>query len=291
MKSIYQLIPDIYRLVGTRDGWFTTEIAQALSAEISLKLQTNFGPREDRKTLRLSKSGPICPKHLWHSVHTPELAEPLNPQAVVKFAYGHIIESMALALAKAADHEVTGEQDELTVLDIKGHRDCVIDGYIVDVKSCSKPMFDRIQRKALAYEDDFGYLDQLDGYMVGSAEDDLVRHKSVAFIWAIEKVTGAMCLYEHHLRYDHIVERLALHKAIVARSTPPACTCKEVKDGESGNLKLDVKGSYSPFKWVCKPGLRRFNYADGPHFLTRVVRHPAAHILEFDKHGQRVYTM
>jgi hypothetical protein len=233
--------------------------------------------------------GPICPKHLWHSIHTPHLAEPLPPETIFKFSYGHTIEAMAIALAKEAGHEVTGEQDELVVDSIKGHRDCVLDGYIVDVKSCSSRMFQKFEKKEIAADDPFGYLDQLDGYMVGSAEDDLVRVKDVAFIWAIDKTLGKMVLYEHHLREASILERLAAYKSIVASPTSPACTCEEVTDGKSGNLKLGVKASYSSFKHVCKPALRTFIYSDGPRYLTRVVRRPEASIIELDKHGHRVY--
>lgn len=253
-------------------------------------MEMNFGPREARGALRLSKMGAICPRHLWYSVNRPELAEPFTPQTIIKFAYGHTVEALAIALTKAAGHEVTGEQDELTVAGVKGHRDCVIDGHVVDVKSCSSRVFDRIKRKALAFEDDFGYLDQLDGYMVGSSDDDLVRVKDVAFIFAIDKTTGGMCLYEHHLRHDQIMARVANHKAIVAAEVPPPCTCPEVKDGDSGNFKLGPTGSYSQFKWECRPDLRCFLYADGPRYLTRIRRKPQAHIIEIDKHGHRVYT-
>lgn len=196
---------------------------------------------------------------------------------------------MAIALAKEAGHAVTGEQDELTVDGIKGHRDCVIDGYIVDVKSCSSRMFEKFQKKTISMDDPFGYLDQLDGYMVGSAEDDLVRVKDTAFIWAIDKTLGKMVLYEHHLRKASILARVASHKAIVALDVPPPCTCEEVPDGKSGNMRLGVKGSYSPFKHSCKPGLRTFIYSDGPRYLTRVVRRPEPHVIEIDKHSHRVY--
>lgn len=255
-------------------------------------MQMNFGERVERKALRLSKMGPICPKHLWFSVHKPELAEPFTGQTIFKFAYGHTVEAMAIALAKAAGHEVTGEQDELVVNDVKGHRDCVLDGHIVDVKSCSSRMFERIARKALAFEDDFGYLDQLDGYMVGSIEDDLVRVKDIAFIWAINKETGAMSLYEHHLRKAHILARVANHKAVVASPVPPACTCETVEDGKSGNYILGVKGSYSQFKYECNPDLRCFLYSGGPRYFTRVVKRPVykgVPLVEIDRRGRHVY--
>jgi len=80
-------------------------------------------------------------KPLWHSIHTPEKAEALPAWAEIKYTYGHILEALAISLAKAAGHEVTGEQDAITVDGILGHRDCVIDGCVVDVKSANRPEF------------------------------------------------------------------------------------------------------------------------------------------------------
>jgi len=233
-----------------------------------------FGKRSDPPSLRLSKMGDMCPRHLWYSIHHPELAEALPAEAIIKFSYGHTIEALAISLAKASGHSVTGEQDELTVDGIKGHRDCVIDGYVVDVKSCSGRMFEKFKTKTIRNDDPFGYLAQLDGYMVGSADDDLVLHKDVAFIWAIDKTLGKMCLYEHHLREMYIRERIARYKKIVALDVPPRCECGSVADGKSGNLKLDAKASYSPFKRQCIPHLRTFLYSTGPVDLVKVVRKP-----------------
>lgn len=276
LTNIRTLIPDIRRLLASR-------------GEIDIPMIIHFGERKEKPTLRLSKMGPICPKHLWHSIHTPDLAEALPPEAIFKFSYGHTIETMAIALAKEAGHEVTGEQDELVVAGIKGHRDCVLDGYIVDVKSCSSRMFEKFVKKTIATDDPFGYLDQLDGYMVGSVEDDLVRVKDVAFIWAIDKTLGKMVLYEHRLREDSIRSRIEDHKRVVSSPQPPDCTCGIVADGKSGNYKLDVKASYSPFKYVCQPRTRTFLYSDGPRYLTTVARRPAIDIIELDKSGRRVY--
>lgn len=238
MKNINQLIPDIYELLQRRE-------------DIDIPHTIHFGDRKEPPTLRLSKMGDICPRHLWYSIHHPELAEPYNSETLIKFSYGHTIERMAIALAKAAGHEVTGEQDELTVDGVKGHRDCVIDGYVVDVKSCSQFTFKKIQTGAIRQDDSFGYLAQLDGYMVGSDNDDLVRYKDTAFIWAIDKTLGKMCLYEHKLRRNFIIERVGDYKAIVAQATPPACQCKRVYDKKSGTFKPDAQASYSPYKRYC----------------------------------------
>ncbi len=179
-----------------------------------------------------------------------------------------------MSLAKTAGHEVTGEGDELWVDGVRGHRDCVIDGCIVDVKSTSSFGFAKFKDKSISQNDPFGYLDQLDGYLVGSQHDDLVRVKDRAYLWACDKTLGHMCLYEHRLRQDSIRERIKLYREIVGRDEPPACTCKTVVDGKSGNLKLDTKASYSAYKHFCFPKLRTFLYASGPVYLTKVVRTP-----------------
>jgi hypothetical protein len=226
----------------------------------------------------LSQMGDTCPRALWYSIHHPELAEPLPPQAMLKYSYGHILEAQTIALAKAAGHEVTGEQDELVVDDIKGHRDCVIDGCIVDVKSSSLLASRSLRTGVLGTTILSVILDQLDGYLVGSSDDPLVRSKDRAYILAIDKQLGHMVLYEHTLRAldgsPNINNRIAEVKRIVGQHSPPACNCGTIPDGQSGNIRLDTRASYSPFKQVCFPNLRTFLYSKGPVYLTRVVRVP-----------------
>ena len=242
-----------------------------------------------KASLRLSKMGPTCPKALWYSIHHPELAEPMPPWAINKFSYGHMIEAWTLTLAKAAGHSVEGEQDELTLDGVVGHRDCVLDGYIVDVKSCSSRMFKRFEDKTILETDSFGYLDQLDGYTMASIDDPLVRDVSKAYILAIDKTLGHMCLYEHGVRHDQIRERVRAHKEVVERSNPPPCQCKTKLEGRSGNIALDTKASYSSYKHCCFPNLRTFIYSDGPIYLTKVVRPP--NVPELSKTGKIVQTI
>src|SRR5882757_8566077 len=123
MKNIYQLIPDIQHLVGKKDGWFTPELAKSFGEDVARRVSEKFNSPETAPTLRLSQMGPKCPKALWHSIHTPGENEALPPWAEVKFAFGHILEALAITLAKAAGHEVTGEQDAVYIDGIKGHRD------------------------------------------------------------------------------------------------------------------------------------------------------------------------
>jgi len=271
--NIYTLIPDIQKLVERKDGWLTQELAELLGKDIASRLKAQFNEPEKTPTLRLSQMGPKCPCALWHSIHSPGEAEALPPWAEIKFAFGHIHEALFITLAKAAGHEVTGEQDEISVDGVKGHRDCVIDGCVVDIKSTSSLAFKKFKERTIKSSDSFGYLEQLDAYLVGSLDDPLVRVKDRAYDIAIDKTLGHMVLYEHTLRED-IREKVASAKAIVARATAPACECGTVPDGKSGNIKLDVKASYSPQKYLCKPNLRTFIYSDGPRFLTHIERLP-----------------
>jgi hypothetical protein len=287
VTDINTLIPDIYQLIKRKDGWFNETIAQEFSSEVGTRLRDHLGAKETTPRLRLSQMGPRCPKALWHSIHTPELAEPLPPWAEIKYTYGHILEALAIALAKAAGHTVTGEQDEVIVDGILGHRDCVIDGCVVDVKSTSSYGFNKFKDKTLAQSDSFGYLDQLDGYLVGSSADPLVTVKDKGYLLAIDKTLGHMVLYEHTVREASIRDRIRYAKSIVESDTPPACECQTAELGKSGNIGLDVRASYSPYKFCCFPHLRIFLYASGPVYLTKVVRKPD--VIEIDRNGKVVY--
>lgn len=234
--------------------------------------------------------GPRCPCALWHSIHHPERAEAMPPWAEVKFSFGHIIEGLAIALAKAAGHEVVGEQDAVSVDGVVGHRDCIIDGCLVDVKSASSRAFDKFKTGKIKEDDTFGYLDQLDGYLLGSAEDPLLTVKDRGYLLAIDKQLGHMCLYEHwHLPENErrLRDRISCYRKIITGDVPPPCECGTVPEGKSGNIKLDIKASYNMYKHCCFPELRTFLYSNGPVYLTHVARKPD--VLEVDQYGKPVY--
>jgi hypothetical protein len=273
VPRIETLIPDIYKLLGGSHVNLTSLQASDLGTDIANAVQRSLGEQE-RRGLRLSGLGYSCPCALWHRINRPETAEPLPPYARIKFTYGHIIEHLIICLAKAAGHEVTGEQDAVIVDGVSGHRDCVIDGCIVDVKSAASRSFVKFRDKTIAQDDPFGYLDQLDGYAVGSLDDPLVRVKDYAYLLAVDKTLGHLALYEHKIRPQRIRQRIQHYKEIVALDRPPACTCHTEPDGKSGNIKLGTTASYSDHKYNCFPSLRTFLYASGPVYLTKVVRVP-----------------
>lgn len=292
-KLISNLIPDIYSLIRSKHkGWFNEQLSRELSVDLASRLSRQLGENTTRATLRLSAMGPKCPKALWYSINHPEMAEALPPWAEIKYAFGHVIEALAVTLAKAAGHEVTGEQDELILDGIRGHRDCVIDGTIVDVKSASSFSFNKFRSGEIADQDTFGYLDQLDGYVIASRDDGLVSTKDTGYLLVIDKQLGHMVTYEHRVTPEReriLRERIKESKYIVSLSSPPPCECKTVAIGASGNIGLDLKASYSPFKYCCCPDLRTFLYAGhrGPVYLTKVFRKPD--VMEVDKFGRIVY--
>lgn len=292
IKSIYTLIPDIQELV-TKKGWFNDQLAEEFAGSVSKRMQLQYGEHTYTPSLRLSQMGPRCPKAVWHSVHDYESREALQAWAEVKYSFGHIVEALAITLAKAAGHTVEGEQDELVLDGIVGHRDCVIDGRVVDVKSSSSIGFQKFKSSQYELVDTFGYLDQLDGYVVASADDPIVKVKDKGYILAIEKQMGHMVLYEHTVRSQQIKSRVASYKSIVSLRAPPPCECGTRSQGQSGNIELDIRASYNPYKYCCFPRLRTFLYAGGPVYLCKVVKHPTrkdgTKITEVDKHGKIVY--
>ena len=293
MKSINTLIKDVENVV-TKDNWFHHDDASRYSSEMASRVMERLVGEERTPSLRLSSMGERCPRSLWASVHSPSIQEKFPAHVRIKFHFGDVIEAMAIALAKTAGHMVTGEQDEVIVDGVKGHLDCILDGCIVDVKSINSLGFQKIKAGQVA-EDIFlrSYLDQLDGYVVGSLDDPRVIVKDRAYLWAIDKAMGHMCLYEHKPQEEKIRRRIRDYKAIVSLPEPPACTCGVVADGLSGNLKLDLKASYNPFKYFCFPQTRVFLYAGGkPQHLVKVVKTPSYQgrpLVEVDREGKIVY--
>lgn len=217
----------------------------------------------------MSNLGTKCLRKLWYTVNKPEKAEALRPEARLKFLYGDIIETLVLWLAKLSGHEVTGEQDELDISGVKGHRDAIVDGITVDVKSASTYSFKKFEGHLSPQNDAFGYLDQLGAYEYAGEKNDVS-----AFI-AVDKTLGHIHVDKHEgladKDYDRFVEE---RKAIVGQDTPPERGYFDEQDGKSGNRKLAMECSYCSFKSECWPGLRTYIYSNGPRYLTRVTREP-----------------
>ena len=273
MKNINTLVEDIYSLFGSTPHKVSEENAENFGHSLAKLISKRMGERQ-APSLRLSNLGNKCKRQLWYAINKPELGEELPPWVRIKFLFGDILEHMLLFLAREAGHKVEGEQDEITIGDVKGHRDAVVDGRLVDVKSASTYSFKKFETHKLQDDDPFGYIDQLGGYLAGSSSDPLVVDKDVASFLAIDKTLGHIVLDTYPATgtdYERLVEET---KDILNASEPPPRAYEDVPEGKSGNRKLGTACSYCAFKHTCWPGIRTFNYSTGPTFLTVVNREP-----------------
>lgn len=230
-------------------------------------------PREG--TLRMSNIGKPCLRQLWYEVNSKEEQEEMRGPTYMKFLIGHLIEEVALFLAEVSGHKVEGRQDEAEIEGILGHRDAVIDGTLVDVKSASTYSFQKFESGRLEEDDAFGYVDQIQSYLHHAQEDPIVTDKDRAAFFVIDKTLGNMCLDFHKRReFPPIPEIFKYRKKIVEQDEPPARTFDPIPEGKSGNMKLGINCSYCPFKKTCWPEARTFLYSNRPVTLVKVVREP-----------------
>lgn len=274
-KTIDTLVEDILKVVDGKGGWDSTFSAH-LSERIGQTAHNRFNAEEREPTLRMSNLGTPCVRKLWFSINTPEVGESLRPETKLKFLYGDILEDLLLTLAEAAGHEVTGQQDELEISGIKGHRDAVIDGVTVDVKSASSYSFQKFKNHGLETDDPFGYLSQLSSYVYAAKDDPLVTDKKGGAFLVIDKTLGSLCLDYYNLEGMVRTKDLEVGDIIKAvnDSVMPDRGYEDVAEGKSGNRRLGVGCSYCAFKEACWPSLRTYIYSNGPKYLTRVVKEP-----------------
>lgn len=285
MKSITTLVPDIYKLLS--EG---TKIKEDNLKEFSSRLETLLRTRlssgvAKESYLRMSNFGSPCERQLWYKINMADKAEPLDPWTLHKFLYGDILELLFLFLAKEADHTVDGVQDEMELYGLKGSRDAVIDGVLVDVKSASSRAMGKFREHRLEEDDPFGYIDQLSLYLEASKNDDKVAVKGEAAFAAVDKELGHLVLDTYRLKKTtrDWEKEISAKRAMLAEKNPPNRAYKEVPDGKSGNMKIPMQCSYCQFKDECwknangGAGLRKFIYSSGPVWLTNVAREPRVH--------------
>jgi hypothetical protein len=285
MANITTLADDIAGL-WEKEAPLTPELLSQLGVSVAMKAQRAFEKRDrhrGEKTLYASEVGKPCVRQVYYGYHMPGLAEPLPPQARTKFLYGDMLEDYVLTLAKAAGHDVTHEQTPITMTlsdgwVVKGRNDAVIDGHVVDVKSCSSYAYKKFQEGLNDYNDSFGYRTQLTTYSIGLP----ISYIGQGFL-AIDKQNGHIGYFptapvDAQRTAESVAEALSQPKL-------PKRAFEAEAMGTSGNMKLPVNCSYCPFKKDCWSdanggvGLRAFSYSTGPVFLTEVKKVP--NVVEF----------
>jgi len=267
------LVSDIYKTL--EKGAFEID-----AKELADGIAGRFREEHQGGRLRMSNVGTPCKRKLWYTVNKSELAEPLQGHTLLKFMIGHVIEEIVLSLVKAAGHVIYGRQDKLEVGGIKGSRDAVIDGMVVDVKSANSRSYDKFKYHKLHNEDPFGYLDQLGLYHYASKNEEGVTNMKEAAFLAVDKELGHLCLDRYNKEekdYERLIEE---KKAMVARDLPPARGYRDVPDGKSGNMVVPMQCKYCPFKDTCwkdangGAGLRKVVFSNGPRWFTKIIREP-----------------
>ena len=276
MKKIDTLIRDINKTLKGMGGWDGIR-GQSLGYGISLIANQRFSkPQEPRGYLSLSSVGTPCKRKLWYKINRTDEGEELTPNTFLKFFYGDMIEELVLQLAIASGHDVTGEQDRLDVHGVKGHRDAVIDGMTVDVKSCSSYAFKKFKEGRLRDDDPFGYISQLSSYVYAGQNDPLVTDKVRGAFLAVDKQNGHICLdvydftEELKTKEEEILETIYMVDGEIPEERIP--TVPQSKSSE--NTKLSMQCSYCEFKFLCWENLRPFIYSSGPEYLVDVVQEP-----------------
>lgn len=274
-KSINTLVADINGIL-REDKSFSkagiSGLADSLNKTFIERLGEKPDAKQDKPVLRMSNFGTKCDRKLWYTVNKPDAKEALLPHTRLKFLYGDIVESLVLSLAKEAGHKVEGEQDELILDGVVGHRDAIIDGLLVDVKSANSRSFQKF--KAEHFDDTFGYLDQLNLYLEASKDDPRLTIKKAGGLLAVDKELGHLHLRMVHKDTIDWPTKIRERKLMVGSKEPPPRPYKDVPDGLSGNRRLGTMCAYCQFKSTCWPELRTFLYSDGPRFLSKVVKEP-----------------
>lgn len=274
-KTIETLVEDINCLLehGFPQGEVPEELCEEYGKQFAELLKTRL-VREAKTGLRMSNIGKPCERQLYYDINSPELGEKLRPETYAKFLFGDMVELLLLFLAEASGHKVEGTQDTQEISGIKGHRDAVIDGMVIDVKSASTYSFNRFKNGELAENDSFGYIGQIQSYLYAAQDDPIVTEKDRAGFLVFDKTLGHICLDIHEKDGKDYEEFFESKKKMVNQPDPPERAFEPEPDGKSGNLKLGVNCSYCSFNSICWPEARTFLYYNGPRKLVKVVSEP-----------------
>lgn len=213
-------------------------------------------------------------RQLYYDLNGFEGDKP-SGKTLVKFAYGDLCEALVIALAQAAGFKAERFQEEVIVEDVPGHIDLILEGVLVDVKSCSPYSFQKFKDGSIIHNDPFGYVGQLSGYK---------NAINLPAAWiAINKIDGEICVLElpdEISQRFNVQAKIKLIKETIAGPNEPERCYQDEPEGKSGNRKISVSCSYCSHKIRCwrdsnnGQGLRVFQYSTGPKWLSVVEREP-----------------
>jgi len=123
-------------------------------------------------------------------------------------------------------HKVEGEQHECHLDGVKGHVDAIVDGCVVDFKSCSGRQYQKYKSGDIGLEVMIRLVScQLDGYVTACGQDDC-SCKDKGYIFAMHKELGTCLPLQHRTRPAKHSRAHYSIRSVVERKHPPECTCK-----------------------------------------------------------------
>jgi len=280
MPDINNLIPDIYHALKTGKNMNSVQnraslekFARTIYGSARRALSEEDNKERSKKNLRMSQIGKPD-RQLWYDMQEGIEPEPISGQTKLKFLYGEILEALVILLTEVAGHEVSEEQKEVEIEGIKGHKDCRIDGLLVDIKSASPYSFKKFKEGTLSSSDPFGYIAQISSYAEAGKDNE------AAFL-AIDKSNADLALLKiEDVHMINASERIQKVKSMITQPSPPDRCYSDEEDGKSGNRKLAIGCVFCPHKERCwsdangGQGLRAFQYSNGVRYLTQVGKVP-----------------
>lgn len=274
-KDINSLVNDIYDLF---KGKTLTEHLDTFTSDMSSIMTSRFGRYSTDKRepkLVLSMVGKPL-RQIFYELKGYK-GEELQPSTLFKFLYGDLLESLLIYLAKESGHSIELLQERFELDGVPGKIDCVIDGYLIDIKSCSERAFKKFTSRSIKTDDPFGYMQQIAAYSLCLTEKDYLL-KGAGFL-AVDKQHGSLCLCLFTLeelkdlnpkgRIHEIKECLSNNK-LPLRCYPPKLLDKKQPDGPT---ILGTGCAYCGFKEECYKdinggkGLTKVEYLTGPKWF------------------------
>ena len=286
-KSLDTLVSDIYSKIEVLGQNENLEIPDDLIEDFGERMKEVMRhwttPKEQSKGLRMSNIGRPA-RQLWYESRDEEDKRPSYAPTYIKFLYGHMLEEVLLLLVKIAGHDVTDEQKEVEVDDIKGHIDCKINGEVIDIKTASNFGFRKFKENNIHNDDPFGYMHQLSGYEAAEGTNE-------GGFLAINKETGELALARPlDLTKPDTKTRIESLKNYIKQDSPPDKCYYPIPEGKKGNMRLASGCVYCKFKNECWSdvnngyGLRAFKYSNGIKYFTKVMSTP--NVLELRRDEQ-----
>mgnify|MGYP006426939017 CR=1 FL=1 len=268
--EIHSLIPDILNLFDTGVDVSDSkahQLGEAVAETVKKKMKFAGMPFNSEGKLYLSQIGKD--DHLLYFNYKGWPQEEMGSDIKLRLMYGDIIEELLLWLAEMAGHEVTEKQWLVTVDDVRGRKDCRIDGVNIDVKSMSRYTFAQAE-KGTFFDTAMGmaYIHQLSSYLYGeqmAESDSREPDENVGGFFAFDKDTGKMHLDLFNKEdLPNPYDRVKHLKSLFKKDTPPPPPKEGYIVEENGNIKIPDAYMFNPFKWeIWGDELRCFVRSNG----------------------------